>query len=131
MEAPEVSWALAIDNNSFKDSRPLQELRPIVERLKAVFGLRALATILNTDAGNLSRFLSGRRALSDQVARRSVDLDHVLMRAALIFELDVIPDWLTGNEPFLRHARPIDVLAVHGAGPLIVALDGIAAGSYA
>jgi len=126
-----VSWALTIDNASFKDSRPLRDLRPMVERLKVVFGLRGLAALLNTDPGNLSRFLSGRRPLSSQVARRSVDLDHVLMRAALIFEPETILDWLTGNEPFLAHARPIDVLAVHGAGPLIAALDGIAVGSYA
>jgi len=39
--------------------------------------------------------------------------------------------WLVGSEPLLGGARPIDVPAMEGAGPVVRAIDGIATGVYA
>jgi hypothetical protein len=40
-------------------------------------------------------------------------------------------DWLVGNEPLLKGARPVDVLVTRGAAPLIAALVAIEATAYA
>ena len=39
--------------------------------------------------------------------------------------------WLVGNEPFLRRRRPIDVLVIEGAAPLIAALNPLEDRAYA
>jgi uncharacterized protein (DUF2384 family) len=46
-----------------------------------------------------------------------------MVRALQVYKPRTAMDWLVGNDPFLDHARPIDVLVKHGAAPLIVALD--------
>ena len=39
--------------------------------------------------------------------------------------------WLEGSEPFFGGARPIDVLAIDGPGPVLDALDAIEQGEFA
>lgn len=39
--------------------------------------------------------------------------------------------WLQGSEPFLGGARPVDVLALDGAGPLLDALGALEQGGFA
>ena len=39
-----------------------------------------------------------------------VDLDHIIARLQLIWDEEVIGDWLEGTNAFLDGARPIDVL---------------------
>jgi hypothetical protein len=39
--------------------------------------------------------------------------------------------WLVGSEPLLGGARPIDILAIEGAGRVVRAVDGIAERAYA
>lgn len=125
-----MSWTIPDSRLLDADFGKLADVRPLVERLKNVFGLTALAAVLNADKGNLSRFLSGTRGISGDIAQRAIDVDHVLTRAAQIFESDVIGDWLTGYDQQLG-GRPIDVLTVQGAGPLIDTLDRIESGGYA
>ncbi|HZO93195.1 MAG TPA: hypothetical protein VFB22_05455 [Candidatus Baltobacteraceae bacterium] len=55
----------------------------------------------------------------------------MLVRALRTLHPDAVTDWLVGHEPFLNHARPIDVLVTRGASPLIDALAGIEATGYA
>ena len=74
---------------------------------------------------------TGRRTLSEHSAKRIMDLHHVLTRALQVFQPRTAMDWLVGNEPFLNHARPIDVLVARGPAPLINALNGIQSGGYA
>ena len=62
---------------------------------------------------------------------RVVDLHDVLNRALLVFPADIAVLWLFGSEPFLDGKRPIDVLTIRGAAPLIDALRNIEAGAYA
>ncbi|MGH7736916.1 MAG: antitoxin Xre/MbcA/ParS toxin-binding domain-containing protein [Candidatus Tyrphobacter sp.] len=54
----------------------------------------------------------------------------VLARAHQVFNPTLAARWLVGHEPLLGGARPLDVLAHRGAGPVIDALDAIAAGVY-
>ncbi len=69
--------------------------------------------------------------LSPEIARRALDLDHVLARALQIMAPETVIDWLEGMEPTFNFARPIDVLALQGSAPLLTILDRIEAGAYA
>lgn len=57
------------------------------------------------------------------------DLDRVLGRAGRIWPADVAREWLTGSEPYLDDARPIDVLRLRGPGEVLDALDAIEQGA--
>jgi len=65
------------------------------------------------------------------MGRRIVDLHDVLTRIVRIYSREAAAMWLVGSEPLLGGARPIDVLAMEGAGAVIRAIDGIAEGAYA
>lgn len=65
------------------------------------------------------------------MARRIIDLHDILNRALQVFQPSTAARWLVGHEPFLDNKRPIDVLALRGAAPVIEALDNIDVGAYA
>jgi uncharacterized protein (DUF2384 family) len=65
------------------------------------------------------------------MGRRIVDLHDVLTRILRVYSREAAAMWLVGSEPLLGGARPIDVLAMEGAGPVVRAIGGIAAGAYA
>lgn len=113
-----------------KDTRALADVRPLLARIVAAYGHNAVARLLDVDAAMVTRWRRGGK-ISAAMSRRILDLHAVLVRALQVFAPDVATQWLVGHEPFLNEARPIDVLAVRGAGPLIEALDAIAAGAYA
>jgi hypothetical protein len=60
-----------------------------------------------------------------------VDLDHIIARLQLIWDEEVIGDWLEGTNAFLDGARPIDVLRLNGSVPVLEAIEAEAAGAYA
>ena len=113
-----------------KDLEALADIRPLLARLVAAYGHNAIARLLDVDAAMITRWKRGTK-ISPEMVLRILDLHAVLTRALQIFAPQVAMQWLVGHEPFLNEARPIDVLAVRGAGPLIEALDGITAGAYA
>jgi uncharacterized protein (DUF2384 family) len=124
-------WSPTIDPLAApKDPKALADARPLLVRMIAAYGHNAIARLLDVDAAMVTRWKSGGR-ISPVMSRRIVDLHAVLARALQIFAPEVAAQWLVGHEPFLNDARPIDVLALRGAGPLLEALDGIAAGGYA
>jgi uncharacterized protein (DUF2384 family) len=55
----------------------------------------------------------------------------VLARLLLVWSGDVAFDWLTGSNPHLEGARPIDVLMIRGPSEVVAALDADDAGAYA
>jgi uncharacterized protein (DUF2384 family) len=65
------------------------------------------------------------------MGRRVVDLHDVLTRILRIYDRHAAAMWLLGSEPLLGGARPIDVLAMEGAAPVIRTIEGIAQGAYA
>ena len=65
------------------------------------------------------------------MGRRIVDLHDVLTRILRVFGREAAAMWLVGSEPLLRGARPIDVLFLEGAAPVIRAIDGVSQGAYA
>jgi uncharacterized protein (DUF2384 family) len=127
-----TAWTLPVlEIDPPKNPGILSDVLPLLVRLDAAFGTRPIAKLLDVGAGTVTNWKSRRHAMSPEYAKRVIELHDVLVRALQVFQPQVAMDWLVGHEPYLDHARPIDVLVKHGAAPLIVALDGIESLGYA
>ncbi|GAC1389215.1 MAG: hypothetical protein NVSMB31_04900 [Vulcanimicrobiaceae bacterium] len=65
------------------------------------------------------------------MTRRIIDLHDVFSRAFQIFTSRNAILWFIGQDPHLNGARPIDVMALRGAAPIIESLNAIDQGAYA
>lgn len=91
-----------------------------------------LAQVLKVSPSQPTRWISGDEAPNSENTRAIVDLEHVVTRARLLWrDEETVSSWLNGRNAFLDGARPIDVIALHGSGPVIEALDQETAGVYA
>jgi uncharacterized protein (DUF2384 family) len=79
----------------------------------------------------VSRWGAGAEPVSAEMGRRIVDLHDVLTRILRVYSRNAASMWLVGSEPLFGGARPIDVLVIEGASPVIRAIDGISQGAYA
>jgi hypothetical protein len=109
----------------------LADVTPLLERLEHAFGCGPLARLLDTDPSIVSSWSSGQQRMNREMERRVIDIHDVLMRAFQVLDPDTAMRWLVGSEPFLGGRRPIDVLALRGAAPLIEAIDNMESGAYA
>jgi uncharacterized protein (DUF2384 family) len=108
----------------------LADVRPLLARIVAALGTNATARVLGVDRAQVSRW-SGTETIGAEMGRRIVDLHDVLTRILRVFEREAAAMWLVGAEPLLGGARPIDVLVLEGAAPVVRAIDGIMQGAYA
>jgi uncharacterized protein (DUF2384 family) len=76
----------------------------------------------------LDAWTARRQNIGHEVAQRVMSLHEVMTRALQIFRARTAMDWLVSSEPFLNHARPIDVLVVRGSAPHIEALEAFSGG---
>lgn len=117
-------------------------LRPAAEALGDVgtfflpqildaLGTNAAARLLGVDRAQVSRWKAGTEAISAEMAGRIINLHDVLTRILRVLDRETAALWLVGSEPLLGAARPIDVLALEGAAPVIRCIDGIAQGAHA
>ncbi len=106
-------------------------MRPLLARLVDALGTNAAARLLGADRSQVSRWMAQTSPISGEMGRRIVDLHDVLTRILRVFDREAAAMWLAGSEPLLGGARPIDVLVLEGAAPVIRAIDGIAEGAYA
>ena|SRR5207248_556982 len=109
----------------------LTDVRPLLARIVKALGTNAAARVLDADRAQVSRWGAGTEPVSAEMARRMVDLHDVLTRILRVYSRSAASLWLIGSEPLLGGARPIDVLAIEGASPVIRAIDGISQGAYA
>ena len=109
----------------------LTDVRPLLERVVDALGTNATARVLDADRAQVSRWGAGTEPVSAEMGRRIVDLHDVLTRILRVYSPSAASLWLNGSEPLLDGARPIDVLAIQGAAPVIRAIDGISQGAYA
>ena len=125
-------WIPAAESLVFRSSAAsIADLRPLLARVVDAVGTNAAARLLSADRAQVSRWGSGTEAISDEMGRRIVDLHDILTRILRVYPREAAAMWLGGAEPLLGGARPIDVLAMEGAAPVIRAIDGIAQGAYA
>lgn len=102
-----------------------------VARLIDALGNNTVADIVGVARSQPSRWRSGQERLSPESRRRVSDLDHVLDRLLLELHSEQAGIWLTGQNPHLGGARPIDVLELRGAAAVLPAIDALAAGAFA
>jgi uncharacterized protein (DUF2384 family) len=109
----------------------LADVTPLLARVIEALGTNAAARLLGADRAQVSRWDSGNESIGSEMGRRIVDLHDVLTRILRVYGREAAAMWLVGSEPLLGGARPIDVLVLEGASPVVRAIDGIAAGAYA
>jgi hypothetical protein len=109
----------------------LVDVRPLLARIVSALGTNAAGRLLGADRAQISRWNGNREPISAEMGRRIVDLHDILTRALRIYSPEAAALWLAGSEPLLGGARPIDVLVLEGAAPVIRAIDGISQGAYA
>lgn len=108
----------------------LFEVPEAVERVVAALGSNTVADVLGVSRSQPSRWRSGRERISPVNRARLTDLDHVLNRLLQALWPEEAGAWLTADNPHLG-GRPIDVLSLEGAGPVLEAIDALAQGAYA
>jgi len=101
-----------------------------LERLVETLGSNRVAEILEVSPSQPSRWRRGIEHMSPANQRRVLDLDYVMARVLQLFPREQAEIWLTSHNAHLE-ARPVDVLRLQGAGPVIAAADAEAAGAYA
>ena len=101
-----------------------------LDRLVATLGSNRVAELLDVSASQPSRWRSGREQMSPANQRRLLDLDYLVARLLQLFPREQAEIWLTSHNAHLG-ARPVDVLRLQGAGPVIAAADAEAQGAYA
>jgi uncharacterized protein (DUF2384 family) len=109
----------------------LADVRPLLARVVDALGTNAVARLIGVDRAQVSRWGSGKEAVGMEMARRVVDLHDILTRILRVYNREAAAMWLSGSEPLLGGARPIDVLALEGAATVIRAIEAIAEGAYA
>ena len=109
----------------------LADVRPLLARVVEALGTNAAGRLLDVDRAQVSRWSGGREPIGAEMGRRIVDLHDILTRILRVYNRDAAAMWLVGPEPLLGGARPIDVLAMRGAAPVIQAIDGIMQGAFA
>ena len=109
----------------------LADVTPLLTRVIEALGTNAAARLLGADRAQVSRWSAGTESIGSEMGRRIVDLHDVLTRIVRVYGREAAAMWLVGSEPLLGGARPIDVLVLEGAAPVIRAIDGIAEGAYA
>jgi uncharacterized protein (DUF2384 family) len=109
----------------------LADVRPSLAGLVDALGTNATARLLGADRAQVSRWMGRTAPISAEMGRRIVDLHDILSRILRVYNREAAAMWLTGAEPLLAGARPIDVLVMEGAAPVIRAIDGIAQGAFA
>ena len=102
-----------------------------LQRIIDSLSLAAAADILGVDRSQLDRCRKGKEAIGAELSRRITDVEYVLDRALHVMHTDEVGPWLTEPEPLLGGSIPLNVLTLKGTGPVIAALDGVAAGAFA
>ena len=102
-----------------------------LQRIIDSLSLAAAADVLGVDRSQLNRCRGGKEGVSAELNRRIADVEYILDRALHVMHPDEVGPWLTEPEPLLGGSIPLNVLTLKGTGPVVTALDGVAAGSFA
>lgn len=101
-----------------------------LERLIGELGNNRVAKLLSVSVSQPSRWRSGKEGMGAENQRKVIDLDYVFGRLEQLFSARQAEIWLTSYNAHLG-ARPVDVLRIRGAAPVIEAIDAEAQGAFA
>lgn len=127
-----VAWSPDIERlEPATDPTILTNVKPLLDRMVRAYSPAIVARLLGVDRSHITRLMQENRDISVTMGRRILETHDVLTRVHQVFNPALAARWLIGHEPFLGGARPIDVMGLRGAAPVIDALDAIAAGGFA
>lgn len=109
----------------------LIDVLPLLERLVRAYSQATIAGLLGVDKSAVNRWMKSDREISPDMRGRILELHDIFTRVHQAFNPVLASRWLTGHEPLLGGARPIDVIATRGAAPVIDALDALGSGGFA
>lgn len=101
-----------------------------VDRLVQGFGNNRVADLLGVSRSQPSRWRRRLETIGPKSQRAVLDLDYVLARLLRLYPKELADLWLTSYNHHLG-ARPVDVLQMEGARPVIDAIDAEEQGAYA
>jgi DNA-binding transcriptional regulator YdaS (Cro superfamily) len=119
--------AVRIDEGGAEAYDPVVALR----RAVATLGSNAVAALLGVSKSQPGRWASGREGMSAQSAARVVELDAFLSVLLQAFTPEQAVLWLSGSDPVLGGARPIDAFAVGGLARVLPAVQAHEQGASA
>ena len=93
-------------------------------------GNNRVASLLDVSVSQPSRWKTGEERISAENQRRLLDLDYVIARLLQLYPREQAEIWLTSHNAHLG-SRPVDVLRLRGAAPVVAAIDAEAEGAYA
>jgi hypothetical protein len=100
-----------------------------LERLIGELGNNRVAELLSVSRSQPSRWRTGKEGIGPENQRRLIDLDYVFGRLEQLYPSRQAQIWLTSHNAHLG-GRPIDVLRLKGAVPVIEAIDAEAEGAF-
>lgn len=101
-----------------------------LDGLVRAVGNNRVAELLQVSRSQPSRWRTGKEGIGAESARKVLDLEYVLSRLVQVYAPEVADTWLRSFNAHLG-ARPIDVLKLRGAGPVVEAIDAEAQGAFA
>jgi hypothetical protein len=96
-----------------------------------VGGPVALARMLEVSPSQPTRWRSGEESPGIVAAQRIIGLEAVVAQLLLLWDSEIVPDWLTSPNGHLDGARPIDVLKLRGPAEVLEAVAAQASGAFA
>lgn len=129
------SSVVADDSHVAKPVKKERHLRLVAQserlaRLIDELGNNRVADLLSVSPSQPSRWRSGKEGIGAENQRKLIDLDYVFGRLEQLFPSRQAEIWLTSYNAHLG-GRPIDVLRIRGAAPVIEAIDAEAQGAFA
>ncbi len=125
------AWSpLLYEVDAPQHAEALSDVRQLLGRLTKAFGAAPTARMLDVNRAMLTRWKRG-SSISPEMSRRIIDLHDILNRALQVMQARTALYWLIGNNAHLGGARPLEVLALRGAAPVIEALQAFEDLSYA
>ncbi|MGP5710252.1 hypothetical protein ACTXPC_17795 [Brachybacterium alimentarium] len=103
-----------------------------VRRVSNTLGSRAkLAHWAGISHSRAARWSEGQMKSSVEAARMVIDLEFIIARASMVWDDEVIQDWLEGHNAFLGGAKPLDMVRRGRTSEVLGAISGDEAGVFA
>lgn len=105
-------------------------MRARLEVLVNGLGNNRVADLLDVSRSQPSRWRREEEGIDPENQRRLLDLDYVMSRLLQLYPEEQARIWLSSQNSHLG-GRPVDVLRLRGAAPVVGAIDAEAEGAYA
>lgn len=97
-----------------------------------ILGSKAnLADWVGVGRSQATRWSDGTTTPSPEAVRAVTDLEFIISRDSMVWDVKVIPDWLRGHNAFLEGATPLEMIRRGRTSEVLDAIDGDESGVFA